>query len=226
MLRNKRNLVLGIGVAMLAALLVVPAGITASAQSQEVETGYLVSLRGHTLAISNVAMGGGGGGGAQPQMRMMVRGSDGQRRELTGEALEKAKQRMRAGGGTSISVNVDSSGNKTYSVMGPDGKTKTLTEEEFKEMEKKMEQGGGHTVRMPAAEDGSAPRRVMVRSSSASESEDGSGKVMKRTKVSFTKFEITDDTEIPDGIERGTQIKVHYRIEGDRKIATKIEAVI
>ena len=86
-----------IGATIFAALLAGSSAMASAMPPQDVETGFLVSLRGNSLAISNVAMGGGGSGAGQPQMRMMTRGSDGQTRELTGEELEKAKQRMRSG---------------------------------------------------------------------------------------------------------------------------------
>ena len=73
---------------------------------------------------------------------------------------------------------------------------------------------GGHTIRMRTTEGGPTADGANTKPRG------------ERKKVSFTKFEITDETEMPENIERGTQIKVHYRIEGDRKIATKVEAVI
>jgi len=47
----------------------------------------------------------------------------------------------------------------------------------------------------------------------------------ERKKVQFSRFSVTDQTSKPDSLARGTKVKVHYRLEGGKKVATKIAIV-
>jgi len=44
-------------------------------------------------------------------------------------------------------------------------------------------------------------------------------------KVAFTEFHVTADTERPAELAPGTKVKVTYTVEGEKKVARKIEVV-
>ncbi len=188
--------------------------VSQDSQKTKIETGYVISLRGNSLSMSNVPLGGGGSGGSSggPQRRIMMRTADGKTRELRGKEAEQAMKSFRQeGGGTSVQV-TEENGQKRYTVRGPDGKTRELTPEEFEKLRKKMQAGGGHAV---------------VRSTEGEQTSSGGNAAAGREKkqVKFHRFVLNDQTRKPDQIERGTKVKVHYRLEGGKKIATKIEVV-
>jgi hypothetical protein len=199
---------------------------TQNSEAVKPETGYVISLRGNTLTLSNVPMGNRrGGGDAGP--RIMVRTADGGTRELKGEEAEQAMKRMRSeGGGTSINVN-EENGKRTYTVTGPDGKSRKLTQEEYEKLRKKMESEGGGRMMMHAP-NGSPPSPASSGQSAGAtmtttvNEEEGGQKGVKK-KVQFSRFAVTDQTSKPDGLARGTKVKVHYRLEGEKKIATRVE---
>ena len=203
---------------------------TQSADAAETETGYVISLRGNTLTLSNIPMGNrGSGGGAGP--RIVMRSPDGSTRELKGEEARQAMARAR---GNSTSINVrEVNGKRTYTVRGPDGKTRDLTQEEFEKLQKKMEsEGGGRSggrMMMRSTDDSQSPPvrsaqpegATMTATAAATKGE----KKSERKKVQFSRFAVTDQTSKPDGLARGTKVKVQYRLEGEKKIATKIAIV-
>ena len=211
--------------------LTIPVTLTSaqSSQTAETETGYVISLRGNTLTLSNIPMGSPqgnrGGDGAGP--RIMLRSPDGSTRELKGEEAEQVMQRMQQeGGGSRIEVN-EVNGKKTYTVTGPNGKSRTLTQKEFDKLRKKMESGGGGGMMVRSSDANSPPPAHFAQSNSktmrAAMSEQKREKKSERKKVQFSRFAVTDQTSKPDGLVRGTKVKVHYRIEGEKKIATRVE---
>jgi hypothetical protein len=211
--------------AALASLLLTLTVLAAPARTQnsgavEPETGYVISLRGNTLTLSNVPLRGAQGGGAAGP-RIVARSPDGGTRELKGKEAEQAMKRMRSeGGGTSINVN-EVNGKRTYTATGPDGKSRELTQEEFENLRKKMESKGGGSMMMHAPDASQPPP-------ARSEQSDGktkSAQAGEKRKVQFSRFSVTDKTSKPGDLARGTRVKVHYRLEGEKKIATRIELV-
>ena len=180
-----------------------------------VETGFVISMRGNNLSMSNVPLGGNqaaGNAGPGGQRRVVMRTADGQTRELKGKEAEQAAAQFRGkGDGTSVQVN-EGNGQKRYTVKGPDGKTRELTPEEFAKLRKQMEQSG-------------AGGHVMVRSSEGGPAPSGTEQKGPRKKVQLHRFVLDDQTRKPDNIERGTKVRVHYRLDGDKKIATRIEVL-
>ena len=218
MIRTNKRILHGLILATVVAVGTLAQPAAAQSEDTKTLTGYVISHRGTSLAISNVPVGGGNGaqagGGGQP--RVMMRTADGQTRELKGEEARKAMEGMQhqggggmraQGGGMRVEVD-EVNGQRRYRVTGPDGKTRELTPEEFKKMQKEMGGGGA---------------RVMVRSSEDAP-EGGDGKEKKPVK--FFRFVLGEGADIPEVLERGTHVTVHYRIEGDKKIATKIELVL
>lgn len=202
---------------------------TQSSPASETETGYVISLRGSTLTLSNISLGNrGGGGGAGP--RIVLRSPDGSTRELTGAEAEQAMQRMQpGGGGTRIEVS-ERNGKRTYTLTGPDGKTRTLTQEEFEKFQKKMEsEGGGHSggrMMVRSTDGGPPPPAHSAQPDGETIAATKGEKNIERKKVRFSRFAVTDQTSKPDGLARGTKVKVQYRLEGGKKIATKIAIVM
>ena len=223
--------------ASLCLTLTVPVTLTSaqSSQTAETETGYVISLRGGTLTLSNIPMGSpeGNGGGGDAGPRIVLRSPDGGTRELKGAEAEQMMKRMRQGGGTRIELN-EVNGKRTYTLTGPDGKSRTLTQEEFEKFQKKMESEGGGKMMMRSTEDSQSPPAgfhaspapaVSAASSGKQPGETNGEKKIERKKVQFSRFAVTDQTSKPDGLMRGTKVKVHYRLEGGKKIATKIAIV-
>ena len=200
---------------------------TQSSKASETETGYVISLRGSTLTLSNIPMGNrGGGGDAGP--RIVMRSPDGSTRELKGE---EARQVMARARGNSTSINVSEvNGKRTYTLRGPDGKTRVLTREEFEKFQKKMESensghsGGGMMIR--STDDSPSPPARSAQPDGETIAATKREKNTERKKVRFSRFAVTDQTSKPDGLARGTKVKVQYRLEGGKKIATKIVIVM